>query len=143
MRPCLLRDGITPAREPYELRVAAEGRWPRRWRGAHPPLTHPRAPWHHARHALTAEWLAGRPTGRRLAQFVLVAGSHKMLYPLPRPKHTAIDLGLVRHLEPKAGSVVTYFASTAHGVQGWTGKTERRAVMSKAFTRLYPSSSKL
>ena len=76
-------------------------------------------------------------------QFVLVAGSHKALYPIPRPKHTSMDLALVRHLEPTAGSVVMYYAGTAHGVWGWTGKTERRAVMSKAFTRLHPDRSKL
>ena len=49
----------------------------------------------------------------------------------------------VRHLECSAGSVVIYFNQTAHGVWGWRGKAERRAVMSKAFNRLHPSPSKL
>jgi hypothetical protein len=89
-------------------------------------------------HRLT-DWSAA-PAGHDLKQ---IPASHKMLWPVPRPKHTSMDLGAVRHLECSAGSVVIYFNQTAHGVWGWRGKTERRAVMSKAFNRLHPSPSKL
>ena len=75
--------------------------------------------------------------------FVLIPASHKMLYPIPRPTHTSMDLDAIRHLEVSAGSIVIYFNHLAHGVWGWTGKTERRAVMSKGFTRLYPGAGKL
>lgn len=77
------------------------------------------------------------------SQFVLVPGSHKMLHPIPRPTHTSMDLRAVKHLEPKAGDVVIYYAGTAHGVWGWTGESERRAFMSKCFPRLHPNPSKL
>ena len=75
--------------------------------------------------------------------FVLIPASHKMLWPVPRPPHTSMELGAVRHIECAAGSVVIYFNQIAHGVWGWRGKTERRAVMSKAFNRMYPNAGKL
>jgi ectoine hydroxylase-related dioxygenase (phytanoyl-CoA dioxygenase family) len=64
-----------------------------------------------------------------------------MMYPVPRPTHTSMDLGAVKHLEVEAGSVVIYFNTLAHGVWGWRGVRERRAVMSKAFNRMHPSPS--
>ena len=74
--------------------------------------------------------------------FVLVPGSHKQLYPVPRPTHTSMDLDAVRHLEVTAGSVVIYFNHLAHGVWSWRGESERRAVMSKGFNRMYPSTQR-
>jgi ectoine hydroxylase-related dioxygenase (phytanoyl-CoA dioxygenase family) len=69
--------------------------------------------------------------------FALIPGSHKMLYPIPRPDTTSIDLAAVKQLSCKAGSLVIYLGgSCAHCVFGWRGQRERRAVLSKAFPRM-------
>ena len=60
-----------------------------------------------------------------------------MLYPIPRPDTTSIDLAVVKQISAKAGTFVAYLGgSTAHCVFGWKGKRERRAMLSKAFPRM-------
>ena len=81
-----------------------------------------------------------------------------MLKPIPLPDHRSIEMSAVRHLPCKAGTVsaavgalcaffepqrqpsaqiVVYIVPLAHCVFGWRGKTERRAMLSKAFPRMY------
>ena len=38
--------------------------------------------------------------------FVLIPASHKMLYPVPRPTHTSMDLTAVRHLEVSVRALI-------------------------------------
>ena len=89
-------------------------------------------------HTLNYAWQL-KDVGPADGGFGLIPGSHKMLYPAPRPEHTSIDLSNVKHLEATAGDIVIYLNGPAHCVFGWTGTTERRAVMSKCFPRLHPN----
>ena len=62
--------------------------------------------------------------------FVCVPGSHKTAYPMPEGIKTCDDeMGLVRHLEVKAGDAVIFLASAqTHGAYPWTGEEDRRMI---------------
>ncbi|NKB72468.1 MAG: hypothetical protein GKR89_35780 [Candidatus Latescibacteria bacterium] len=62
--------------------------------------------------------------------FVCVPGSHKTNYPMPDCiKHCDDELGLVRHIEMKAGDVLLFLASAqAHGAYPWMGAENRRMI---------------
>lgn len=62
--------------------------------------------------------------------FVCVPGSHKSSYPTPDCIKSCDDeLGLVRHIEMKAGDVLFFLASAqTHGAYPWTGEQNRRMI---------------
>jgi len=62
--------------------------------------------------------------------FVCVPGSHKASYPMPEGIRTCDDeMGLVRHVEMKAGDVLLFLASAqTHGAYPWTGEQTRRMI---------------
>ena len=62
--------------------------------------------------------------------FVCVPGSHKTCYPMPEGIKTCDDeMGLVRHVEMKAGDVLLFLASAqTHGAYPWTGEENRRMI---------------
>ena len=62
--------------------------------------------------------------------FVCVPGSHKSSYATPECIKTCDDeLGLVRHVEMKAGDVLLFLASAqTHGAYPWTGEQNRRMI---------------
>ena len=62
--------------------------------------------------------------------FVCIPGSHKTRYRAPDCVLTCEEeLGLVRHVEAKAGDVLLFLASAqTHGAYPWTGEQDRRAI---------------
>lgn len=62
--------------------------------------------------------------------FVCVPGSHKTRYPMPDGIKTCEnEMGLVRHVEMKAGDVLLFLASAqTHGAYPWTGEQNRRMI---------------
>jgi len=62
--------------------------------------------------------------------FVCVPGSHKTAYPMPDGIRTCEnEMGLVKHVEMKAGDVLLFLASAqAHGAYPWTGEQNRRMI---------------
>ena len=62
--------------------------------------------------------------------FVCIPGSHKASYPMPEGIRTCDDeMGLVRHVEMKAGDVLLFLASAqTHGAYPWTGEENRRMI---------------
>ena len=52
---------------------------------------------------------------------------------IPWPPTVSIDMPSVKQLTPKAGSITFYHGGgTSHGVMGWEGEQERRAVLKVA-----------
>ena len=63
--------------------------------------------------------------------FVCVPGSHKTSYPMPDGIRTCDnEMGMVRHIEMKAGDVLLFLASAqTHGRRTpWTGEQNRRMI---------------
>ena len=62
--------------------------------------------------------------------FVCVPGSHKTSYPMPDGIRTCDnEMGMVRHIEMKAGDVLLFLASAqTHGAYPWTGEQNRRMI---------------
>ncbi len=62
--------------------------------------------------------------------FVCVPGTHKTSYPMPECiKNCDDEMGLVRHVEMKAGDVLLFLASAqTHGAYPWTGEQNRRMI---------------
>ncbi len=64
--------------------------------------------------------------------FMCIPGSHKASYPLPGDAMTMeTDLGVVKQVPMKAGSVVIFTEALAHGTLPWTADHERRSVLFK------------
>ena len=78
---------------------------------------------------LNAAWQL-RDVTRADGGFVCVPGSHKTCYPMPDGiKNCDNEMGLVRHVEAKAGDLVLFLASSqAHGAYPWTGEEDRRMI---------------
>ncbi len=70
-------------------------------------------------------------TGADDGGFVCVPGSHKARYPIPeRLIGLDDDLGLVRHVQARAGDVVLFMgAAQTHGAYPWTGSTSRKVAL--------------
>jgi hypothetical protein len=62
--------------------------------------------------------------------FACIPGSHKANYPLPRDvARLERDLGVVRHVPVKAGSVIIFTEALTHGTLPWKADHERRAAL--------------
>ena len=67
-----------------------------------------------------------------------------MLRHIPRPPTTSIDLPAVVQLTPNAGDLVLYHGGgTVHGVAGWRGVQERRAVLKSVSPATQPLDARL
>jgi hypothetical protein len=60
--------------------------------------------------------------------FVCIPGSHKAMYPLPRPSTTSIDLEQVVKPGLSSGDVL-FFHAVVHGTTAWHTEWERRSVV--------------
>ena len=55
-----------------------------------------------------------------------VPGSHKSNYPMPDDVALLeTDLGIVKQVEAKAGSVIIFTEALAHGTMPWTAERQR------------------
>lgn len=64
--------------------------------------------------------------------FMCVPGSHKSNFPMPEKMATLDrDLGITKEVTGKAGSVILFTESLAHGTLPWQGTHQRRAVLYK------------
>ena len=70
--------------------------------------------------------------------FICVPGSHKASYLVPeRLKNCDDEMGLVRHVELKAGDVLLFLCQAqTHGAYPWTGEQNRRMVLSLYRSRI-------
>ena len=64
--------------------------------------------------------------------FGCVPGSHKSNYPMPDDVALLeTDLGIVKQVEAKAGSVIIFTEALAHGTMPWTAERQRRSILYK------------
>ncbi len=64
--------------------------------------------------------------------FGCVPGSHKSNYPIPDDVALLeTDLGIVKQVEAKAGSVIIFTEALAHGTMPWTAERQRRSILYK------------
>jgi len=64
--------------------------------------------------------------------FMCVPGSHKANFPTPKDVETLEkDIGIVRHLEAKAGSAIIFTEALTHGTLPWRASPQRRAILYK------------
>jgi hypothetical protein len=72
-----------------------------------------------------------RDVSRADGGFVCVPGSHKTCYAVPDSlRECDNEMGLVRHVEMKAGDALLFLASTqTHGAYPWEGEQDRRMVL--------------
>jgi len=66
--------------------------------------------------------------GENSGGFICIPGSHKAVYPIPRPPTTSIDLEPVYKPAMKAGDVL-FFGGVAHGTTAWRSPWHRRTVI--------------
>ncbi len=64
--------------------------------------------------------------------FACIPGSHKSNYKAPRDVILMdLDIGVVKHVEAKAGSAIIFTEALTHGTLPWKATRERRAILYK------------